>query len=310
MGDLDRAKGALLGLAVGDAVGTTLEFLSPGEFEPIDDMVGGGPFNLKPGQWTDDTSMALCLGESLIRMGGHDAEDQLRTYVRWWKHGHNSSKDHCFDIGGQTRTALDKFSRVGAPPKLKLNAMSAGNGSLMRLAPVSIKWHNHFPQLIENAALSSETTHNNVLCVDSCKLLATMTATLIQGAEPDAVFTTSFWDATWDFGQEAEYKLHPFVDNIARGSWQNDPPRIKGTGYCIDSLEAAIWAVAGATDYKDAILRAANLGDDADTTAAIAGQMAGAKWGMSGIPQEWLDKLYRRADIEEMANTLFVGFSA
>lgn len=105
----ERYRGCLLGLAVGDAVGTALEFLSPGAFEPITDMVGGGPFGLKPGQWTDDTSMALCLAESLIACGALDPIDNLQRYVRWWREGHLSSTGRCFDIGNTVRAALTTF---------------------------------------------------------------------------------------------------------------------------------------------------------------------------------------------------------
>lgn len=111
--DINRYKGALLGLAVGDALGTTLEFRSPGTFEPITDMVGGGPFVLKPGEWTDDTSMALCLAESLIACGGSDEEDQLKRYLKWYRGGYYSCKGYCFDIGNTVRANLEYFERTG-----------------------------------------------------------------------------------------------------------------------------------------------------------------------------------------------------
>src|SRR5437773_1164620 len=111
----ERYRGSLLGLAVGDALGTTLEFKRPGTFEPIDDMVGGGPFGLQAGEWTDDTSMALCLAESLIECRGFDPNDQMKRYVRWWREGHLSSNGICFDIGNTVRRALVAFERSGKP---------------------------------------------------------------------------------------------------------------------------------------------------------------------------------------------------
>src|SRR3954468_13474008 len=111
----DRFRGALVGLAVGDAVGTTVEFKPPGSFEPISDMVGGGPFGLPVGAWTDDTSMALCLAASLVERGGFDAYDQMTRYVRWWRHGNISSTGRCFDIGVTVSGALARFERSGAP---------------------------------------------------------------------------------------------------------------------------------------------------------------------------------------------------
>ena len=134
----DRFRGCLLGLAGGDALGTTLEFQPPGTFEPIEDMVGGGPFRLEPGQWTDDTDMALCLAESLIENGGFDAADQMRRYVRWWREGHLSSTGTCFDIGNTIRSALMKFEATGEPFSGGTHPHSAGNGSIMRLAPVPL----------------------------------------------------------------------------------------------------------------------------------------------------------------------------
>ena len=110
-----RARGALLGLAAGDALGTTVEFRRPGSFAPLTDIVGGGPFSLKPGEWTDDTSMALCLAESLVECGGFDPVDQLRRYVRWYREGHHSSTGRCFDIGNTVRDALQRFERTGEP---------------------------------------------------------------------------------------------------------------------------------------------------------------------------------------------------
>ena len=130
----DRYRGALLGLAVGDALGTALEFKRPGTFAPITDMVGGGPFGLMPGQWTDDTSMALCLAESLIECRGFDPVDQLRCYCRWYRDGYLSSTGRCFDIGNATRTALQRFEQTGEPYPGSTDPKTAGNGSLMRLA--------------------------------------------------------------------------------------------------------------------------------------------------------------------------------
>jgi len=137
LSEIDRIRGALLGLAVGDAVGTSLEFQPPGTFEPIDDMIGGGPFHLKPGEWTDDTSMALCLGESL-REAGFDPADQMDRYTRWLSGGYMSSTGSCFAAGWTTSNAIARFVEIGQPFAGSIDEDSAGNGSLMRLAPVPI----------------------------------------------------------------------------------------------------------------------------------------------------------------------------
>jgi len=292
----DRARGALVGLAAGDAVGTTVEFERPGAFEPVTDMIGGGPFGLLPGQWTDDTSMALCLAESLVECGGHDAADQMRRYLRWWREGYFSATGRCFDIGGATASQLGRFERTGEPIDRDVDEESAANGSLMRLAPVSIRWAHDPAAVVEQAAASSRPTHAARRPVDACKVLAAMTAALIRGAAAEEVFDPGFW---------SQGELHEAVAAVARGSWRGkEPPAIRGTGYCVAALEAAIWAVAGAMDFRDAILRATNLGDDADTTAAIAGQLAGALHGASGIPAAWRDKLALRWRIESLADAL------
>lgn len=292
----DRAIGALVGLAAGDAVGATLEFRQPGTFEPIDDMVGGGPHDLRPGEWTDDTSMAMCLAESLLDRGGLDPADQLRRYVAWRSRGYWSAKDHCFDIGITTSAALSRFERSGAVVDELVDQDKAANGSLMRLAPVPIRWFTDVELAVEHSGLSSRTTHAADRPVDACRLYGAMIAALIGGDDISSVLDPDFWS----FG-----RLDPTIEAIARGSWRGrQPPEIRGSGYVVDALEAALWAVAGASDFRDAVLRAANLGDDADTTAAIAGQLAGARWGVGAIPSKWRDLLVSGGRIATIAGLL------
>ena len=293
---LDRAIGALLGLACGDAVGTTLEFQRPGTFTPIDDMVGGGPFDLEAGQWTDDTSMALCLAESLLDTGGMDLADQMRRYGLWNDRGHLSSTGRRFDIGVTVSTQLARFARTGEPIEPHVDQEAAANGSLMRLAPVPIRWHSDPGEAAERSGESSRPTHAADRPVDACRLMGAMIAALIGGTPWADVSGPSFWQ--WG-------ELHPQVAAIAAGGWRGkEPPAIRGTGFCIAALEAAVWAVDGADDVRSAVLRAANLGDDADTTAAIAGQLAGARWGASGIPDAWASKVTLHDRIVAMAEGL------
>ena len=297
MNELDRATGALLGLAAGDAVGTTLEFRAPGSFTPIEDMVGGGPFGLAAGEWTDDTTMALCLAESILDTGEMDLGDQLRRYLLWKDDGYLSSNGRCFDIGITTRTQLERFRQTGQPVDPAPNEEAAANGSLMRLAAVPIRWHGDAGVAAERSAVSSQSTHPARRPVDACRLTGAMVAALIQGASFADVTAPTFWQ--WG-------ELHPEVAAIAAGSWRHkEPPAIRGTGYCIAALEAALWAVSGADDFRGAVLRASNLGDDADTTAAIAGQLAGARWGASSVPTAWRDKLVASERITSLAVGLY-----
>ena len=163
----DRIVGSLLGLAVGDALGTTVEFQARGSFSPVTDMVGGGVFRLAPGQWTDDTSMALCIAASLVETGAYDPRDQLARFVRWYRDGYLSSTGRCFDIGNQTLTALGEFETTGEPYRTAAGGRSAGNGSLMRLAPVAMAFCDDLEAAGRFCADSSRTTHSAVECVEA-----------------------------------------------------------------------------------------------------------------------------------------------
>ena len=302
-----RSLGALLGLAVGDAVGTTLEFRRSGTFEPITDMVGGGPFGLKAGQWTDDTSMALCLAESLVACRGFDARDQMERYVRWRRDGHLSSTGTCFDIGNTVAAALSRFEETGEPFAGSADPHAAGNGSLMRLAPVPIAFAGDgspaaLAEVERLSAESSRTTHGAAEAVDACRVMGRLIAVAIAHEEVarDALLVEA----------PAVLGVSPTIATIAAGSYRaKRPPAIRGTGYVVDCLEAALWAFDSTDDFRTCILAAANLGHDADTTAAIAGQLAGAFYGAGGNPPAWLDTLALREQIEELAAGL-IGMNA
>jgi ADP-ribosylglycohydrolase len=307
MPDFDRHLGCLLGLAAGDALGTTLEFKSPGTFEPVTDMVGGGPFRLEPGQWTDDTSMALCLAESLIECGGFDARDQVERYVRWWKKGHLSPTGCCFDIGGTVSSALRRYLADGDPYAGSTHPHSAGNGSLMRLAPVPMYWSGDAVQAIERSADSSRTTHGASTCIDACRYMGGLIVGALAGASKDDLlsprYAPSGCEGTWD-----DAPLCPEIDAIAAGSFkEKSPPAIRGKGYVVDCLEAALWAFHTTDSFEAGALAAVNLGDDADTTGAVYGQLAGAFYGAGAIPKAWLAKLAMRELIEEYAGRLAEG---
>jgi ADP-ribosyl-[dinitrogen reductase] hydrolase len=291
----NRCHGALLGLAAGDALGTTLEFKSPGTFKPLSDMVGGGPFNLQPGQWTDDTSMALCLGESLVRCQGFDPKDQMERYSRWWQEGYLSCTGRCFDIGGTVSAALSKYTETGDPFSGSVDPRSAGNGSLMRLAPVPLAYRVNPERAIHYAGESSRTTHGAPAAVDAFKFYAALILGALRGASKEELLSPDFYQGS----------LVPEIAEIAAGSFkQKNLPAIAGTGYAVKSLEAALWAFYRSSTFERGALLAANLGDDADTAAAIFGQLGGAFYGAEAIPQGWLAKLTMREFITEMADSL------
>ena len=298
----DRFRGCLLGLAAGDALGTTLEFKRPGTFEPIGDMVGGGPFGLQPGQWTDDTSMALCLATSLLERGGFDATDQMQRYVRWWREGYLSSTGSCFDIGNTVSGALGRFMRHGDPYAGSTDPNSAGNGSLMRLAPVPMYFAGHAAEAIAMAADSSRTTHQAHEAVDACRYFAGLLIGALRGDDKDTLLSPRYCptEGLWEHDPLAEK-----IARVAAGSFKDrHPPDIKGTGYVVDALEAALWAFGRSDGFREGALLAVNLGDDADTTGAIYGQIAGAHYGAETIPPSWRAKLTMLTEITSLADHL------
>lgn len=291
---LDRARGALLGLAAGDAVGTTVEFKPRGSFAPLTDMVGGGPFGLLPGQWTDDTSMALCLAASLLE-NGFDLHDQMQRYVRWHDEGYMSSNGRCFDIGMATSSALERFRRTGNPLAGSRKPDSAGNGSIMRLAPVPIHYLDTPGHAIAMSAAQSATTHQAPECLAACGLLGEVLVRALQGHSKEGVLAPS--------GQTGP--MSGALQSIAQGDYKaRSESQIKGSGYVVQSLEAAVWCFWRTNTFAACVLLAANLGDDADTTAAVAGQVAGAFCGESGIPAPWLHKLAMAQEIGQWAEQL------
>ncbi len=292
----DRAIGAMLGLALGDALGTTLEFKARDTYLPVADIVGGGPFGLEPGQWTDDTAMALALADSLAKSNGLDEQDLLARFRAWWRNGTYSCTGHCFDIGGTTAQALRRWEQTRADHCGSTDAYSAGNGSLMRLAPVAIRFWNDRPALRDAAARQSKTTHAALEAVDACVLYAEILADAIEGRPRSEVLKAR--EGGWA-GK---------IDAIAGGSWRGKHrSQIRASGYVAHALEAALWAVGRTTSFPDAICLAANLGEDADTTAAIAGQLAGALGGSAAFPAAWTGKLVWQEHLSETADTLFAA---
>jgi ADP-ribosylglycohydrolase len=295
---LDRRRGCLIGLAVGDALGAAVEFKRPGTFPPVTGYRGGGPHGLMAGQWTDDTSMALALADSMGTVGW-DLNDQASRYVEWWQSGAYSVNGRCFDIGNTTSLALGNFvecrnALVSGDP----SENSGGNGSIMRLAPVPIRHADLYPHRIDElsrlADESSVPTHASQQCRSACRYLATVLAALIRGEDRELVLSPD-WKPLAALNEINP--LHPWIQEVALGSYRQDT-RICGAGWVVDSLKAALWAFHKANNFEEAVLKAVNLGDDADTTGAVCGQLAGALWGESGIPASLRSGLARMDMIE------------
>ena len=290
----DRALGCLLGLAIGDAVGTTLEFKPRDTSPPLTGMQGGGPFDLKPGEWTDDTTMAICLAESLLEAESVDQDDFMERLRAWMERGENTVPGKCFDIGNTTRAAIENYVATGNAASGRLDANSAGNASLARLAPIAIFAAGNHDAAQSMALKQSRATHAHPECLDACKLFVAQLTDALAGAGKDA--------AT----RQRVMSLSPKLLFISAGEWRTKTrDQISSSGYVVHTLEAALWSVWQTDNFRDAVLTAANLGDDADSVAAVAGQLAGALYGAAAIPPDWLAKLAWRDKIEDLATDLF-----
>lgn len=285
-----------MGLACGDAVGGPVEFYRRGRFSPVRGMEGGGKFQLRPGEWTDDTAMALCLAESLLACGGADPLDQMQRYWRWANEGHHSTRDHAFGLGKTVANALMRFNRTGDPLAGSTDPATAGNGSLMRLAPVAMYFLNDRRAALDTAELSSRTTHAAEDCVAACRYLVAILHAALHGATDKAALLAAADDVA----------LPPSMARIARKEFLTaGSDRIHGYGYVVDCLEAALWCFWHSDGFEQAVLMAANLGDDADSTAAVCGQIAGAFHGVGEIPHTWQATLLKVTTIRAMADALF-----
>lgn len=291
----DRAVGCLIGLAVGDALGTTLEFSARDCRPSVTELVGGGPFRLKPGEWTDDTSMALCLADSLLAQNAIDTADLISRFRAWRENGHNSVTGHCFDIGITTSQAISRFIIDGNSIAGSRDPGSAGNGSIMRLGPVPIFFRNNETMAEEAAVLQSRTTHGATECLDACRLMTRLLIRLMNGFS---------WQAALE--NLSDGIRTPKILSLAEGKWRGRKRKaIKSSGYVVDTLEAAMWAVDATASFSEAILLAVNLGGDADTVGAVTGQLAGARYGLKAIPKKWVSQLAWSDRITSRAQALY-----
>ena len=288
-----------MGLAVGDAVGTTNEFKVAGTFKPITDMVGGGPFLLKPGQWTDDTSMALCLADSLLAKGHYDSFDVMERYQRWFSKGYRSSTDRCFDIGGQVRAALFDFEHEQRVPVTAERSNRAGNGAIMRLAPVVIAGfeHREIREIVVTAGLSARETHYSVEAEAATEVFAALLVGALLGWAPEHIINVG-WASTGPAFDEMAARVIS-TDPAERASWESET-----SGYIVHGLRLAVHGLLDFPSFKDATLAIANMGGDSDTNAAIYGQLGGAFYGIEAIPASWRSTLHQGEEVDELARAL------
>ncbi|CAF0844524.1 unnamed protein product [Rotaria sordida] len=315
----------MIGMALGDAIGAHVEF-RPREYlvqYPVTELKGGGTWGLEKGQFTDDTSMALCLANSLVARRDYVPYDQLVRYKWWYRDGYMSSIGKCFDIGAATRQSLSKFERrqrefadqhgipldqldfLSDPELLKkfdVNCSEegvAGNGALMRLAPVPLFFYKHPTQAVEYSGLSGLITHGDDKAYDACRYYGALIVAAVNGTTKEELLDEKFYENNkkWFDGKP----LHPDIEKIAQGSYKKGgyDKGIRGKGYVVSALEAALWAFwSDKNSFREGVLSAVNLGDDTDTTAAIYGQLAGAYYGYENLPKEWTQEVYAKNFIE------------
>lgn len=241
----------------------------------------------------------------IAEVSEHTCRAQTRRIgspAHWWREGYWSSTGDCFDIGNTVSSVLRRFEVSGDPNAGSTEAYSAGNGSLMRLSLIPLFYFGRPTEAVDRAGEMSRTTHGAVEAVDSCRFYSGLIHGALTGASKDRL-CAAFWHPYNECWEMAE--LSPKVEFIAAGSFKGrSPPDVRGSGYVIDALDAALWAFWTTDDFRQGALAAANLGDDADTTAAIYGQLAGAYYGLSGIPSEWVASISMRAEIVRLAERL------
>lgn len=300
---LKNSIACLLGLACGDALGTTLEFTERGSQEHHTDIIGGGVFKLKAGEWTDDTSMALCISKSL-QEDGFSLKGQMDNYVKWMRHGYLSSNGRCFDIGVTTSNAIKQYLHLKNPKAGSKEIHHSGNGSIMRLAPIPIYFYQNINKTIQYSAESSLTTHGSPECIESCMLLGAILNLFINNinneSKKELIFNSNL--------ENILNLKEPKVIQLLNGdSWLKlKYEELPNTGYVIDTLISALWCLYYSKDFEEALILAVNLCGDADTIGAVCGQLAGAYYGYDQIPNHWVSIIKESTYIQKEAYSLFL----
>jgi ADP-ribosylglycohydrolase len=301
----DRFRGAMLGLAVGDALGASVQFRKPGSFTPVSDLIGGGPFQLPRGAWTDDTAMALCLAESLIESDGFDAADQMSRYQHWQREGHLTSTGECVGITASVAKALATARWSGKPVAGSHDPAQLDQEALSRVAPVVLYYLDDARQAVNYAAEAARSTHQSPQVLDGCRYLAALLSGALKGATRQQLVIPRYEPIP---GLWHEQPLREPVAAVANASYHGktsaDMEASAGAGR---ALETALWALDHSANFREGALLAVNFGLDSDVAGAVFGQLAGAIYGVAGIPQGWRNALLGRELIEEFADRLLAA---
>ncbi|KAF3922169.1 hypothetical protein ABW21_db0203976 [Orbilia brochopaga] len=326
-----RIKGAITGVAVADAMGGPVEFRARGTFDTVRDYQYNPNFNLPPGAWTDDTSMTLCLAQSLITSRGFDPVSQLQNYIAWLKDGYLSSMDRCFDIGSLTRMTLGFWQRHIPPKSTSNNNTNApiispaqleslqselnktyshtkycGNGSLMRTVPIGLFYFNEPRETLAGYAhAASQLTHPYSTNSEACEIYCILVAAILSHSGDAPITKQALFEILKSFPWKdpdlhRRFRVYNNVEDFAR----LDTAMISSSGYVVHSIEASLWAFFATNSWEHGCLAVVNLGDDADTVGAIYGGLAGAFYGLEAIPARWRENLVRKEVVGKVADDL------
>jgi ADP-ribosyl-[dinitrogen reductase] hydrolase len=299
-----RLLGGLFGVCLGDALGIPVEGMPRGLLEkrPVRGFGRGG--RVPPGWWSDDTSLTLCLVDSVVACGAIDPRDIATRFLRWIDEGYWTPAGRPFGMGRTTLESLHRFRRSGDPAASGgRDEYSNGNGSLMRILPLVFLCADQTPQqLVEKVSAVSSITHAHPRSVAACLFYVVLGMRLLRGMEPGNAYDETRREAPLLFRGTALEGESRSLSRVLDGSLATlDAGGVRSTGYVIHTLEAAVWCLLAERDLRGTILRAVNLGWDADTTGAVAGGLAGIHYGFEGIPAGWIDGLARSGDILRLA---------
>lgn len=301
----------IMGVVVGDALGCPLQFMSRQKIKErglVTGMEGYGTYNMPTGTWTDDSSMTIAALDSIRELRVLDPDDIMTRLVDWYEDGEYTPFGEAFDIGNTCSLAIESYERDHDISTCgRTSANSNGNGSLMRIMPACLYAYSRRLRdydAVKAVHTVSGLTHNHLRSRIGCGLYYFCVASILagEGTVTERLQRGMDWGFAYyesDDSNRMELSYYRRLRDLSEFSKLLED-EIKSTGYIVDSLEAAVWSVITTDNFKGALLKAVNLGDDADTVGAIAGGLAGLFYGYEGIPAEWLDVIQKRDWIEKM----------
>lgn len=305
----NKIESGLFGLAVGDALGVPVEFKSRENLKknPVVDMMGFMSWNQPPGTFSDDSSLAFCTAESLCK--GYDIEDMAKTFVKWMQEGYWGAHHTVFDIGGTTRYSLMRVVK-GESARNSGNFFEEdnGNGSLMRILPLVFYLQNEkdIEVIYKKVKEVSSITHAHFRSVFACFIYVVYCLEILKDKDKFEAYK-EMQNVLSKFLEDKKYnpvEIQLFEKILKNDIWMYPENEIRASGYVLHSLEASFWCFLNSDSYEETVLKAVNLGEDTDTTGAIAGGLAGIYYGIENIPQKWIDNLVRSNDIKDLAKRL------